>query len=134
MWIKKSTQELARDFRVRLLADTVGVLTLALLSCAVVVPHSALDVSTKTRIAAALAAGALLVTWYRRANWHRVRAGILVCEQCNIVKTNLDRGTCQCGGRLTPLREMKWLETPTVPVKARADQSAANLAFAIDAI
>jgi hypothetical protein len=110
MWIKKSPQELKSDLYARRLDAGLCVLAVTTLLYLFGIPHAALSVPTSARIVAVLAAGILFLAWHRRARWNQIRSGVWVCEQCNLVKVNHLPGPCICGGTVTPLPQMKWLE------------------------
>jgi hypothetical protein len=76
--------------------------------------HVGFTAPPAVRIVAVLPLGILLLTWYRRLRWTQIKSDVWICEQCNTARdNNVFQGKCICGGPLTPLPEMKWLETTT---------------------
>jgi hypothetical protein len=112
MWIKKSPEEVRGDLRARRLSAGLGVVCVAFVLFVFGLPHVGFHVPASARIAAILTTGIILLAVHQRAHWRDLHSSVWVCEQCNAVRANKDQATCVCGGRLTPLCEMNWLETP----------------------
>jgi hypothetical protein len=112
MWIKKSANEVRADrdaTRRRHLLAGLGVL---LLLYAIVSSRPGWSLPPAIRIPAALFAGFLLLAWYQRARWKRVRSTVQICDRCNKVNSSDGKGECVCGGKFTPLASMKWVDSP----------------------
>jgi len=112
MWIRKTQQEMMNERRVRLLGTGLCVAVVASLLILFGLPHAGFHISIGFRIVALLAAGIMLLAWYRRAHWRRVQSSVCVCEECGVVNANKQQATCACGGTLRSLNEMNWLEMP----------------------
>jgi hypothetical protein len=110
MWIKKSPKELTSETRARRLGAGFITLFVAFLLFVFGLPHARFHISIAARIAALLAAGVMLLAWYMRAQVRSLHSAVWICERCNVVKASKDQATCLCGGSLTPLSDMKWLE------------------------
>jgi hypothetical protein len=127
MWIKKTPKELTSETRARRLGAGVITLFVAFLLFVFGLPHARFHFSIAARIAAVLVAGAMLLAWYMRAQLRRLHSAVWVCERCNVVKASKDEATCSCGGTLTPLSEMNWLEAPPFqklpPLPAEAEHA-----------
>jgi len=83
-----------------------------LLLCAIVSSRPGWSHNPAIRISAALFAGFLLLAWYQRARWNRVRSTVQICDQCNKVNSSDGKGECACGGKFRPLASMKWIDSP----------------------
>ncbi len=125
MWTKRTSQELADELLVRRAAMGASTLLLAFLIFVAAMPGKVLNIMPSARIVAAVFAGALLLGWRWKAQERRARSSAMHCEQCHSLKINQPESTCVCGGKLTPLREMKWIEAPapeSIPSPAPAPQ------------
>lgn len=110
MWIQKSAKELKAERRSRFAASVLYGTTVIFLVALFTLPHAGFNIPAYVRILGMLAVGILLLAWYSRAHWSHLRSGIVICEQCNLVKVNQAEGKCACGGTLLPLPKMKWAE------------------------
>jgi len=112
MWIKKSSKELLSDLRARLIGAVLFLAVAIILVGMLGFSHAGLHFPIWVRILGLMLAGILLLAWHLRSQWHRERAGVLVCEKCGRVKVNESQNVCLCGTRMSPMCEMKWIETP----------------------
>jgi hypothetical protein len=112
MWTRKSSQELSHEQRASYAHAGLGAITVVFLACIIGIPHAGFKAPTSVRVVAMFAEGVLLLAWRERARWRRKRSGVVICEQCNRIMASKTRGTCVCGGTLTPMLKMKWLDLP----------------------
>jgi hypothetical protein len=114
MWIKKSPRELKSDSCRRSVKVCLAAAAAVLLTAfAAGMAPSGLHFSAKWRIAAGVAAGVVVLAWWQRRRWQRVRSNVIVCEKCNAIRTSEDPSdsVCPCGGQFIPLKQMKWMES-----------------------
>jgi hypothetical protein len=120
MWTRKSPQELANELLTHQMAVGASALLVAYLLIISALPGDVLDITPSARIIAAVS-GIMLLGWHWRARASRANA--MYCEQCQSVKTGQPQNPCVCGGKLTPLREMKWLDEPDLQTIHQSDSS-----------
>jgi hypothetical protein len=127
MWIKKSPEELIRESRQRVLGLGAGVVCVAFLLFVFGFPHAAFNAPLIARVAALAAAAIILLAWGRRAYWRRAHESVWICERCNVVRAYKDQPNCACGGNLTPLCQMKWVEMPPLTDQPPAGPDASKM-------
>jgi hypothetical protein len=126
MWIKKSAQELTSERRARRLVAGLCALTVMCLVYGLSFLRAGFNFSSKARIVLALAAGALVLAWRWRSHKRRIRSDVWVCAQCHLVKLNDHQQDCLCGGKFTPMHELRWLEKARRSTNQSPDPSQEN--------
>ncbi len=111
MWTRKTPQELAVELLARQLVNGACALVVAFLLLVSVLPGNVLFIMPSARIVAAVFAAIVLLFCRWRAREYR--DNVMYCEQCRrSARVNQTQGPCACGGKLTPMREMKWIDQP----------------------
>ena len=118
MWIRKSPTEVSLEKRAALFRATgldvllgaglwYGLVRLAM-AFGLLSPNS-----ISGYIGCAVIALILPATWYSNRRARHKRAGTMVCDRCNALKTTDDQPNCNCGGQYLPLLEAKWVNGPS---------------------
>jgi hypothetical protein len=114
MWIRKSPTEVSLEKRTRLLRATIldvlfGVsLWYGLVQLSIFLGLLSRN-SLSGYIGCAVIAVVLPAAWYSNKRARHGRAGTMVCDRCNALKTSDDQPNCNCGGQYLILPEMKWI-------------------------
>jgi hypothetical protein len=116
MWVRKTAAEEKADRGKFYLRVCLEALALALLLLVYTIGGERRSIPAALRVASAVLAGFILLGWYQRERRKGLRSEVSICERCNAVGMADGRTNCDCGGMFQPLRNMKWDESPAVPL------------------
>jgi hypothetical protein len=130
MWIRKTSLELIQERWTRQFFTVGGTLT-ALAAIAIAVTQYPIRIDPVARGLAFLLGAAFLAASLRTARNHRLRRKLLVCETCNLATVNHIAPGCICGGKLSPITELKQTGAASAAQPAETRKPAVSLSHAV---